>query len=209
VTGDRATFMMRGVRSLVAVFTVVVVLGGALAACGTSTPPVIREELARAPRGVVTVVFFTDFQCPFCRRTHAALAPLLRQYEGRVRVVLRHVPLSMHPDARSAARAAVCGEASGARDELVHALFDAPDLGEAATETIAVDAGAAREAYRRCVADPATDARIDADSKMLDAVSGDGVPLLYVGRTRLDGAQSTVALDAAIREALADVTRKK
>lgn len=184
-------------------------LAGVIASCGATTPPVIRDELLRAPRGVVTIVFFTDFQCPFCRRTHAALAPLLRRYEGRVRVVLRHVPLPMHPDARTAARAAVCGEATGARAELVHALFEAPDLGEAATETVAVEAGAERDAYRRCVSDPATEARIDRDSKMLDAVAGDGVPLLYVDRTRLDGAQSTSSLDAAIRDALGDGAMEK
>jgi protein-disulfide isomerase len=85
-----------------------------LAACGAGVPPAIRDELARAPRGTVTVVFFTDFQCPFCRRTHAALAPIVAEHQGRVRVVTRHVPLHMHPDARTAARVAVCTESLAA-----------------------------------------------------------------------------------------------
>lgn len=178
-----------------------------LTACGSSLPSVIRDEMARGPQGVVTIVFFTDFQCPHCRRTHAALAPLLEQHKGKVRVVIRHVPLKIHPDARTAARAAVCGETLGARDangmDLVHALFAASDLGEKATEALVVERGVDRDAYQKCLADPATDARIDREDHMLEEVGGEGVPLLFVGRTRLDGAQSRAALASAIDDELA------
>ena len=172
--------------------------------CGTSVPPPIRDELARAPRGTVTVVFFTDFQCPFCRRTHAALAPLVAEHEGRVRVVTRHVPLDMHPDARTAARAAVCTESLPASDAVKDALYRAPDLGEGACETIAVEHGADRAAFQKCVADPMTDARIDSDSSMFRSIGGSGVPMLYVDRTLLDGSQTRSSLQAAIDEALRD-----
>lgn len=182
---------------------IVVVVSAVLVACGGALPSVIRDEMARSPRGTVTIVFFTDFQCPFCRRTHVALAPLVAQREGRVRVVLRHVPLKSHPDARTAARAAVCGEALGARD-LAHALFTTRDLGEAAVEALAVEHGVDRDRFRRCVVDPATDARIDRDTAMFDEVGGDGVPLLFVGRQRLEGGQSTAALEAALDVAAAE-----
>ena len=174
----------------------------ALVSCGGGVPPAIRDELARAPRGTVTVVFFTDFQCPFCRRTHAALAPLVAERQGRVRVVLRHVPLHMHPDARTAARAAVCTESLPARDAVVDALYRAPDLGEAACEEIALEHGAERAAYQRCVADPATDARIDSDTSMFRELGGDGVPMMFVDRTLLDGSQTRRTLETAIDDAL-------
>jgi predicted DsbA family dithiol-disulfide isomerase len=170
--------------------------------CGGGVPPAIRDELARAPRGTVTVVFFTDFQCPFCRRTHAALAPLVAERQGRVRVVTRHVPLHMHPDARTAARAAVCTETLVAHDAVLDALYRAPDLGEAACAEIAVEHGADRAAFDRCVADPSTDARIDRDTAIFHSIGGDGVPMLYVDRTLLDGAQSRRSLEAAIDAAL-------
>lgn len=176
-----------------------------LLSCGACTPSVprpIQDELARAPRGTVTVVFFTDFQCPFCRRTHAALAPIVAERQGRVRVVIRHVPLNMHPDARTAARAAVCTESLPARDSVVDALYKSPDLGEAAVEEIAAAGGADRDAFRRCVADPATDARIDRDTSTFRAIGGDGVPMLYVDRTLLDGAQTRRTLESAIDEAM-------
>src|SRR5215207_385238 len=107
--------------------------------CRSDLPPVIRDEIARTAQvnaGAATVVFFTDFQCPYCRKTHAALAPLLEARHGRVRVVLRHVPLARHPDARTAARAAICVErlTRELTADYAHALFGAVDLSEASCE---------------------------------------------------------------------------
>lgn len=183
-----------------------VLFASSLLACGGGAPPAIRSELARAPQGTVTVVFFTDFQCPFCRRTHAALSAVLAERPGKVRVVIRHVPLHMHPDSRTAARAAICGEALGARDDLVDALYKAPDLGEQAVEELVVERGVDRERYRQCVVDRATELRIEGDTSMLDELGGDGVPLLYVNRTRLDGAQTRRSLEAAIDDASREIT---
>jgi len=185
----------------------VLVLVLALGACGAGVPAVIRDEMTKTSQvkaGAATIVFFTDFQCPFCRKTHAALAPLVEARRDRVRVVVRHVPLPRHPDARTAARAAVCVEriTNALTDDYVHALFEAQDLSEAACEALAVERGVDPDRFRRCLAEPATDARIEADLAMFDAIEGDGVPLLYVGRTRLDGAPSRESLEAAIDDAI-------
>ncbi|MBX3264658.1 MAG: thioredoxin domain-containing protein [Labilithrix sp.] len=176
-------------------------------ACG-APPGVIRDEMATTSRvksGAATIVFFTDFQCPYCRKTHAALAPIVEARRDRLRVVVRHVPLPRHPDARTAARAAVCVEAltPALLDDYTHALFEAPDLSEAACEALAIERGVDRERFRRCLADAATDARVERDLAMFDAVRGDGVPLLYVGRTRIDGAPSRSSLEAAVDDAIA------
>ena len=192
---------------------------GLLTSCA-EVPLAIRDEIATTSRvqpGAVTVVFFTDFQCPYCRRTHAELWPLLAQRQGKVRLVVRHVPLPRHPDARSAARAAVCFESLSAPpqvrsanvapdatrtsvlfQEYVHALMTSPDLSEAACERIAEEHGIARDAFQRCLADSSTDARLDKDLLLFDMVHGDGVPLLFIGKTRLEGAQSRSSLEAAL-----------
>jgi protein-disulfide isomerase len=189
-----------------------VVVVALIAACAPPVPAAIRDEIlttASLRRGAVTVVFFTDFQCPYCRATHRALAPLLAQRGDRVRVVLRHVPLPRHPDARDAARAAVCFERlagptpDGARAYLgyTHALFEAPDLSPSACTLLAVERGVDRGAFEACVTSPATDARIHDDEATFDAAHGDGVPLLYIGKTRLEGAQSEGALAEALDDA--------
>jgi protein-disulfide isomerase len=179
-------------------------LGVFAGGCGAALPSVIQEELSRAPRGTATLVFFTDFQCPYCRRTHEALAPVVAERAGKVRVVLRHVPLRSHPDARDAARAAVCVEQLAPQREAdyVHALFTTEDLSPQACEQLAVERGVDRARFRACVDDAATDLRIERDTEMYEAAGGDGVPLLFVGRARLDGQQSRAALAAAIDDAL-------
>jgi predicted DsbA family dithiol-disulfide isomerase len=182
-----------------------------LAACNGELPNVIRDEItttSRVKAGAATVVFFTDFQCPHCRRTHAALAPLIAARRERVRLVLRHVPLPRHPDARTAARAVVCVErlTNDARgsvsDGYAHALFEAQDLSEAACEQMAAERGVDRERFHRCLYEPATDGRIEQDIAMFEALRGDGVPLLYIGSTKLDGAQTAARLEAALDDAL-------
>jgi protein-disulfide isomerase len=176
-------------------------LAVALVSCGAGVPPVLRDELARAPRGAVVVVFFTDLECPFCRRTHAALQAARAARSEQVRVVVHHVPLPMHPDARSAAVAAICGEALGAGEELLDALYRASDLGERSVEALVLARGVDRARYEACVAAPSTADRIARDTWMLDAIGGDGLPLLYVGRARLEGAQTRQALEEAIEAA--------
>ena len=200
---------------LVGNLALLILLVAALTGCA-EVPLPIRDEIATTARvqpGATTVVFFTDFQCPFCRRTHAALQPLLEQRPGKVRLVIRHVPLPRHPDARSAARAAVCFEAMTSPDgtrttplyqEYVHALMTSPDLSEAACERIAEEHGVAREAMQRCLSDSATDARLEKDLLLFDMVHGDGVPLLFIGKTRLEGAQSRSTLEAALEAAGAE-----
>jgi protein-disulfide isomerase len=173
-------------------------------ACRPALPQVIQDEMAATPRGQVTVVFFTDFQCPFCRRTHAALDPLVEERKGHVRIVLKHVPVRRHPDARNAARAAICVEAiaPGELAAFTRDLMAASDLSERACAAAAVQHRVDREQYDRCVHDSKTEERIERDTAMFDAVEGDGVPLLYVGRARLDGAQTRSSLEAALDDAL-------
>lgn len=174
-----------------------------------SAPGVIRDEMAiteKTKPGAATLVFFTDFQCPYCRKTHAALAPLLDDptRHDRIRLVLRHVPLPRHPDAATAARAAVCVERLGPMvlKDYAHALMTSQDLSEAACEELAVERGIDRTLYQRCLADPSTDGRIRRDIQAYRAADGDGVPLIYVGTRRLDGAQTGPALAAALDEEL-------
>ena len=81
----------------------------------------------------------------------------------------------------------------------------ANDLSEKACAETAVQHRVERDAYERCVHDSKTEERIERDTALFDAVGGDGVPLLYVGRSRLDGAQTRSSLETALDEALDSV----
>lgn len=172
----------------------------ATVACGAGAPDAIRREMERSPQRTTTVVVFTDFQCPYCRRTHDKLTQALAEKGTRARVVLRHVPLRSHPDAATAARAAVCAEAllpEAASSAFYDAMYHATDLSEAASERLAVERGADRERFRACTSAKATTERLAEDRAAYKSVGGDGVPLVYVDKVRIDGEPTPEELDAA------------
>jgi protein-disulfide isomerase len=96
----------------------------------------VRGE-ATAP---VTIVEFTDFQCPSCAAMHPVLDEALKSYGSKVRLVVRDFPLTMHPDARKAAEAGNAAFAQGKFFEYAALLFqrqnalDTPSLKKYATE---------------------------------------------------------------------------
>jgi predicted DsbA family dithiol-disulfide isomerase/uncharacterized membrane protein len=167
-------------------------------------PQAIRDEIAHTPHGEVTVVDFVDYECPFCRMTHADLAPLLEQHHGRVRVVRRQVPLRSHPHAMDAARAACCGEKLGKGDAMADALFAAPEdeLTPEGCEKIAESLGLSLEPYRACVKDPAIDAIIAADKAFFQSAGGYALPTIWFGEDQVVGAQPKDRLEKALEDAL-------
>ena len=166
-------------------------------------PEVIRDEMARTPPGKVTVVDFVDFECPFCRMTNAELEPLLQARRDNVRLVRRQVPLSMHPHALDAARAACCGERLGKGDAMASALFSAPveQLTREGCEKVAQSVGLSLDPFRACVADPQTDRRIEADRADFKAAGGYALPTIWVDGQELVGAQQRAALEKVIDSA--------
>lgn len=171
----------------------------------STVPRVIRDEIAQTPPGKVTVVDFVDFECPFCRMTNAELEPLLAAHRDRIRLVRRQVPLKMHPHAMDAAKAACCGDKLGKGDEMADALFTAPEdeLTREGCERIARKLGLPLDAFRACVADPATEALIAADKAEFQAAGGFALPTIWFGGTQVVGAQSDEALEHALDGALA------
>jgi protein-disulfide isomerase len=92
---------------------------------------------ANAP---VTIVEFTDFQCPACAAMHPVLEDVLKSYGNKVRLVVRDFPLNQHENARKAAEAANAANAQGKFFEYVSVLFknqkalDVPSLKKYASE---------------------------------------------------------------------------
>jgi predicted DsbA family dithiol-disulfide isomerase len=77
------------------------------------------------------------------------------------------------------------------------------DLSDEGLAAAASAQGIDPAALRRCAEEPATEARIDRDRALYVEAGGDGVPLLYVGTTRIDGAPTREALETALDDALA------
>jgi uncharacterized membrane protein/protein-disulfide isomerase len=185
-------------------FVVALLVHGGRSASPAPLPEAIKHELAQAGAGEVAVIDFVDFECPFCRKTNAELEPLLAAHEGRIHLVRRQVPLRNHPHARDAARAACCGEALGQGDAMAEALFraDVNELTPEGCEQVAARVGLPLPAYRACVADPRTDAQIDADRQEFKDAGGFALPTIWFGDEAIVGAQPASSLAAALDRAL-------
>ena len=66
-----------------------------------------ERPVARQPNAKVTIVEFSDFQCPFCKRAEDAVNEVMKNYGDKIKFVWRNMPLPMHPDAPLAAQAAM------------------------------------------------------------------------------------------------------
>jgi protein-disulfide isomerase/uncharacterized membrane protein len=170
-----------------------------------TTPQAIHDEIGKTPPGQITVVDFVDYECPFCRMTHAELEPVLESHRDKIRLVRRQVPLTMHPHARDAARAACCGEQMGKGEAMANALFTAEveDLTPEGCEKIAQQLGLSVEAFRACVQNAATDASIDADKSEFKAARGYALPTIWVNETPMIGARPQEEIAKVVEAALA------
>ncbi|HSO37691.1 MAG TPA: thioredoxin domain-containing protein [Labilithrix sp.] len=193
-----------GVLAICAAVGVPLVVGMNKKAIPATLPPVIADELRATPRDRVTVVDFVDFECPFCRMTHAHLGPLLEARKDKVRVVRKHVPLRMHAHAMDAAKAACCGERLGKGPEMTEALFTVPpeELTPEGCEALAAKHGLDAAAFRDCVKDPAIEARIKGDADTFRAAHGHGLPTIFIGDTKLEGSQERAVLEATLDGAI-------
>jgi protein-disulfide isomerase len=72
---------------------------------------------------LVTVVEFSDFQCPFCKRVTGTIDQIKKQYGAKVRVVFKHNPLPFHKDAPYASQAAIAAGNQGKFWEMHDKLF--------------------------------------------------------------------------------------
>jgi len=151
----------------------------------------------------VTVVEFSDFECPYCGRAHPVLQQLLRDFEGRVRVVFKHYPLSAHPHAMPAARAAV---AAGNQDrfwEMHDLLFEHQrQLEEEDILGYAEQIGLDMERFRADIASAETQDRVEADKEAGERAGVEGTPTFFVNGHRFREPPSQ--LGAYVREALDD-----
>jgi protein-disulfide isomerase len=164
----------------------------------------------------VTIVEFTDLQCPYCARFAAQTFPeLKRQYiaTGKVRFVSRDLPLPMHAQAPAAAVAARCAGRQGRYWEYREALFAAQsELGKDPFDRIATQVGLDPVKFAACRANPGTlPTDVQYDAALAGSIGIDGTPSFVFGKTtegafsgeRLSGAQPFEVFDQRIKALLA------
>jgi protein-disulfide isomerase len=138
----------------------------------------------------VTIVEFSDFQCPFCSRVQPTLQQVLTTYPDDVRIVFRHNPLPFHMNAPLAAEAAVVAEWKGKFWEMHDNLFaHQSDLDRAGLEFRAVELGLDLVAFRAALDSHTAKARVDADIALASRLGARGTPTFFIDGRPLVGAQ--------------------
>jgi len=96
----------------------------------TKISPVTDQDYIRGNKNAkVTLIEYSDFQCPFCQRFTPTVKQILEEYDGQVRFVYRHFPLtSIHPQAQKSAEAAECAGEQGKFWEMHDKLFENQSL---------------------------------------------------------------------------------
>lgn len=167
--------------------------------------PILPDDPVKGPRDAwVTLVIFSDFQCPFCARATSTIDQIVRDYGGDVRVVFKDYPLPFHPRARPAAKAARAVYDLGGSEAFwrFHDLVfkNQQHLDDDQLEEWAVEAGVDARAYAARLADPAVEARVAQNEAAMNALGGGGTPQFYINGALLTGAQPLEKFKAAIDE---------
>ena len=152
----------------------------------------------------VTIVEWSDFECPYCKSVLPTLERILEEYPEQVRLVFRHFPLhAIHPNAQAAAEAGACAQDLGAFWELHDLMFDEQD-------TLTLDdlkdkaerAGLDAEAFTACLEREGIADRVDADRRAGIEVGVNGTPALFVNGRPLAGAVAYEQLAEVVEDEL-------
>jgi len=166
---------------------------------------------AKAP---VTLVEFSDFECPVCRSLHDVLRGMLPNYP-QVRVVFKDFPLEMHPWARTAALAGRCAyeQDPAAFWKVYDAIYDQQEVISASNAwskmmDFATQAGLNSDGFKACMASAEAGAAVDASRANGQQLEVNSTPTVFVNGRRLIGADAH-ALEQYIQYELAQQKSSK
>ena len=148
----------------------------------------------------LTIVEFTDFQCPYCQRFHVStFAELKKDYidTGKLRFVSRDLPLDFHPNAMQAAEAGRCAGEQGqfwAMRDRMNANPDKLDMGSLVSW--AQDLKLNVIGFRACVQSQKYKNAIQSDIQMAQRIGANGTPSFVVGKSTADGVDGELVVGA-------------
>ena len=170
--------------------------------------PVGRLAVHGKADAPVTIIEFSDFQCPFCKRVEPTLKKVQETYGDKVRIVWKHEPLPFHPRAEPAAELALEARAQkgdkgfwDAHDKLFEIAAEARGRGsrEGRARTLGLDVDKVKAAIK----DKKYKEDIDADAELGEDVQASGTPHFFINGRRLVGAQPFEKFQKIIDEEIA------
>ena len=152
----------------------------------------------------ITIVAFSDFQCPFCSRVNPTLAQINDAYKGKVKVAFKHLPLRIHPDAPAAHAAAESAHRQGKFWEMHDKIFaNQREIKPEKLREHAKELGLDLAKYDKDVASPDVKKRVDGDMQEAEKLGVSGTPAFFINGRYLSGAQPFENFKKLIDEELA------
>ncbi len=154
----------------------------------------------------VTIVEYTDYQCPYCSRVQATLDRVFAEYPGKIRQIFKDFPLDFHKDAKAAHNAALCALDQGKFWEFHDIVFkNQQKLGNADLKKYGADLGLDAEKFDACVDAMPHEKTIAAHLEEGQALGVTGTPSFFINGRALKGAQPYEQFKALIDEELSFV----
>ncbi len=169
--------------------------------------PALKVSTAGPSRGhadaPVTIVEFSDFQCPFCKKASGTLKQLLAGYGDKVRLVYKHSPLPNHEHAFKAAQASVCAAEQGKFWEMHDTLFEhSNDLSADALKRYAAELGLKSNEFNACLDSEASRAAVLKDVQEAQQAGVSGTPTFVINGKALRGNKPLEEFKAAVDQEL-------
>lgn len=165
------------------------------------------DHIKGAKKAKVTLIEYSDFQCPFCSRHLPTIDQALKDFPNDVRIVYRHFPLSaIHPEAQKAGEASECAAKIGGNDKFwaMHDQLFAKQstLGTQTYLDIAKSIGLDEGKFKSCLESGEMAARVTEDEQEGAAAGVEGTPATFVNGKLISGAVPYAQLKAEIQAAL-------
>lgn len=156
----------------------------------------------------VTLTVFSDFECQYCNEYYQTIKKVLKEYEGKIRVVWKHFPLPTYAGANNAAAAAQCAADQGHFEPYADLLFNHQKewskkneerlFIEYARRTIGVDTNV----FTTCLSGTSTKDKVDADEKLALSFGLESAPSTFIDKDLVTGSIPEKDLHSLIDKAL-------
>lgn len=164
--------------------------------------PAAERPVLGPANALVTIVIFSDFQCPYCARAQETLAELRKRHPDDVRLVFRNMPLAFHREARTLAKIALAAEKQGKFWEMHDLIFANRDLHTASAKQLAKKLRIDAKKLAKAMKSPELEQKIAEDEALAKSFGVSGTPTFFVNGRRMSGAQPIESFDALVREEL-------
>lgn len=149
------------------------------------------NDVSKGPKDAkVTIIEFSDFQCPYCKVAKGTVDELLKEYTDKIRLVFKHFPLQFHENAQKAAEAAECANDQGKFWEMYDYMFDNQDkLGTADLKKTTKNLGLNTSDFDGCLDSGKYEGKVKKDIEIGASFGVGGTPAFFINDQFLNGAQ--------------------